>query len=255
MYEHIARYYDLSHDHLVEDIPFLLKLAAETTGPVLEIGCGSGRLLVPLARAGYAVTGVDSSPEMLAQAEIRLAAQSSEVRARVQLVAGDVKSLRLPPGEFYGLIVFGYNTFMHLDEAAAGAVLKRLRPALGDGGRLVIDVANPILLSSAADDPDFVLEDVLEDRLHGKTIRQYTAYEAIPGEQAVDVTWIYETTGDALDDDEGALKTRLRYHYLYPHQYDLLLTLTGFRLASLSGDYDGSPFHEESDRLILLAAA
>lgn len=255
MYEHIARYYDLSHDRLVEDIPFLLKLAAETAGPVLEIGCGSGRLLVPLARAGYPVTGVDSSPEMLAQAEIRLAAESSAVRARVRLVAGDVKSLRRPPEDQYSLIVFGYNTFMHLDEAAAGAVLKRLRPALRDGGRLVIDVANPILLSSVADDPDFVLEDVLEDKLHGETIRQYTAYEAVPGEQAVDVTWIYETTGDGSGDDERTARARLRYHYLYPHQYDLLLTLTGYRLATLSGDYDGSPFHEGSDRLILLATA
>ena len=255
MYEHIARYYDLSHDRLVEDIPFLLQLAAETTGPVLEIGCGSGRLLIPLARAGYAVTGVDSSPEMLAQAEIRLAAEASEARARVRLITGDVKSLRWPPEDTYGLIVFGYNTFMHLDEAAAGGVLKRLRPALRDGGRLVIDVANPILLSSAADDPDFVLEDVLEDKLHGETIRQYTAYEAIPGEQVVDVTWIYETTGNALGDDDRTSKARLRYHYLYPHQYELLLTLTGYRLMSLSGDYDGSPFHEESDRLILLAAA
>ncbi len=255
MYEHIARYYDLSHDRLIEDIPFLLKLAAETAGPVLEIGCGSGRLLIPLARAGYAVTGIDSSPEMLARAEIRLATEASETRALVRLVAGDVKSLRLPPEDQYGLIVFGYNTFMHLDEAAAGAALKRLRPALRDGGRLVIDVTSPILLSSAADDPDFVLEDVLEDPLHGETIRQYTAYEAIPGEQAVDVTWLYETTGDdGWGDDQRPVKARLRYHYLYPHQYDLLLTLTGYRLTSLSGDYDGSPFHEDSDRLILLAA-
>ncbi|MBP6016308.1 MAG: class I SAM-dependent methyltransferase [Candidatus Promineofilum sp.] len=255
MYEHIARYYDLSHDRLVEDIPFLLKLAAEVTGPVLEIGCGSGRLLVPLARAGYTVTGIDSSPEMLAQAEIRLAAEAPEVRARVRLLAGDIKSLPLLPEDPYGLIVFGYNTFMHLDEAAAGTVLKRLRPALRQGGRLLIDVANPILLSSAADDPDFVLEDVLEDKLHGETIRQYTAYEALPGEQVVDVTWIYETTGAAWGDDEETLKARLRYHYLYPHQYDLLLTLTGYRLTALSGDYDGSPFREDSDRLILLAAA
>ena len=255
MYEHIARYYDLSHDRLVEDIPFLLKLAAETKGPVLEIGCGSGRLLVPLLRAGYSVTGVDSSPEMLARAEIRLAAESPEARARVRLVAGDVKSLRLPPEDQYDLIVFGHNTFMHLDEVAAGTALKHLRPALRDGGRLVIDVANPILLSSAADDPDFALEDVLEDKIHGETIRQYTAYEAVPGEQAVDVTWIYEARDDHLGDDERTSKARLRYHYLYPHQYDLLLTLTGYRLTALSGDYDGAPFHEDSDRLILLAAA
>ena len=143
---------------------------------------------------------------------------------------------------------------MHLDEAAAGTALKRLRPLLRAGGRLVIDVANPILLSMAADDPDFVLEDLLEDRVHGETIRQYTAYESIPGEQAVDVTWIYETEGRESD-EATRTKARLRYHYLYPHQYDLLLSLTGFRLTALVGDYAGSRFAEESERLILLAAA
>lgn len=254
MYEHIARYYDLSHDRLVDDIPFLLSLAAETPGAVLEVGCGSGRLLIPLARAGFSVTGVDSSPEMLELAAVRLAAEPSGVRGRVRLVAGDVKNLELAPGDGYDLILFGYNTFMHLDEAAAGTALKRLRPLLRAGGRLVIDVANPILLSMAADDPDFVLEDLLEDRVHGETIRQYTAYESIPGEQAVDVTWIYETEGRESD-EATRTKARLRYHYLYPHQYDLLLSLTGFRLTALVGDYAGSRFAEESERLILLAAA
>lgn len=256
MYDHIARYYDLTHDRLVEDIPLLLRLAGEINGPVLEIGCGSGRLLVPLARAGFAVTGVDASREMLARAELRLAAEPAAVRDRVRLVAADAKTVDLAGGEQFGLIVFGYNTFMHLDEAAAGVVLKRLRPLLAPEGRLVIDVANPMLLSMAADDPDFVLEDELEDAWEGVTIRQFTAYEGIPGEQAVDVNWIYETVG--ADGDDGRptrTNARLRYFYLYPHQYDLLLSLTGFRLMSIAGDYDGGAFDEDSDRLVMVAVA
>ena len=255
MYEHIARYYDLSHDRLVDDIPFILDLAATAAGPVLEIGCGSGRLLVPLARAGYDATGIDSSPEMLARAEFRLAAEPEVVRARVRLVKADVKNLALPQAEPFGLIIFGYNTFMHLDEAGAGAALKRLRPLLRDGGRLFIDVTSPILLSMAADDPDFVLEDVLEDRAQGETVHQYTAYEGIFGEQAVDVTWVYEAKNGSDKSADGLkrTRTRLRYFYLYPHQYDLLLTLTGYRLLALYGDYTGGPFDEESERLILLA--
>ena len=255
MYEHIARYYDLSHDRLVDDIPFLWRQAAEVQGPVLEIGCGSGRLLVPLLRAGFDVTGIDTSPEMLARAELRLSAEPAEIRARARLVAADVRTVELHPENGYGLIVFGYNTFMHLDEAAAGTALKRLRPLLKDGGRLVIDVAGPMLLSSAADDPDFVLEDVLEDEARGSVVRQYTAYEAIPGEQAIDVTWVYEAEEENAADGRARAKAKLRYFYLYPHQYELLLTLTGFRLTALYGDYDGSPFEEESERLILIADA
>lgn len=253
MYDYIARYYDLSHDRFTEDIPFLLRLAGETDGPVLEIGAGSGRLLVPLARAGHAITGVDSSAEMLARAEARLAGEPAGTRVRVRLVAADVRSLTLSGEAGFGLAVFGYNTFMHLDEMAAGAALKRLRPLLRSSGRLLIDVANPMLLSMAADDPDFVLEDVLRDDTHGGTIRQYTAYEAVPGEQAVDVTWLYED--DQESGEPERIEARLRYHYLYPHQYDLLLSLTGFRLVSISGGYNGESFDEESDRLILLAEA
>jgi SAM-dependent methyltransferase len=250
MYDPIARYYDLSHDRLTEDIPYLLALAREAAGPVLELGCGSGRLLTPLARAGFHVTGVDSSPEMLARARSRQAGEPAEVRARVRLIEGDVRTLSLPGAEPFALAFFGYNTFMHLNEVGAGSALRRLRPLLRPGGRLFIDVDNPLLLAAVADDPDFVLEDELRDETTGETIRQYTAYESAPVEQAVDVTWVYEPARGA-----ARTKARMRYHYLYPHQYDLLLSLTGFRLIALAGDYDGAPFDEESERLLVMGAA
>ncbi len=250
LYDPIARYYDLSHNDLTEDIPFLLEMAQAAGGPVLELGCGSGRLLLPIARAGLAITGVDNSPEMLARAEARLAAEPADVRARVSLVAGDMKAPPLPDGEPFALAVFGYNTFMHLDEMGAAAALRHLRPRLRPGGRLLIDVDNPLALAAAGDDPDFTLEDELVDEATGETLRQFTAYESVPGEQAVDVTWVYES-----DRGRPSLKARLRYHYLYPHQYDLLLGLTGFRLAGLGGGYEGEPFDEESDRLIVVGEA
>lgn len=228
-YDQIARYYDLSHDRLTDDIPFVLQNVMEVGGPVLEVGCGSGRLLVPLARAGFAVTGIDNSSEMLARAEVRLAAEPDEVRARTGLLAADVKSLTSDVGGPFGLIVFGYNTFMHLDESAGAIALQRLRPLLRPGGRLLIDVANPMMLSMATDDPDFTLEDTLEDRGLGEIVRQYTAYQAIPGEQAVDVTWVYEVAKAGSSRGEWErIKVQLRYFYLYPHQYDLLDSVTLF---------------------------
>lgn len=255
MYDLIARYYDLSHDPLIDDIPFLLSQAAETGGPVLEVGCGSGRLLVPLARAGYDAIGLDNSPEMMARAEIRVSAQPPDVRERIRFIHADVTALDLSAQNEFGLIFFGNNTFMHLDEAGAGAALKRLRPLLRPGGRLLIDVMSPMILATAGDDPDFVLEDTLVDAGSGRTVRQYTAYESISAEQIVDVSWMYELEDAPAGSEEAMTKARLRYHYFYPHQYDLLLGLTGFRLTALFGNYDGSPFDEESGRLILVATA
>ena len=247
-----ARYYDLSHDWLTDDIPFLLEQAAAASGPLLEVGCGSGRLLVPLARAGHTVLGIDNAPEMLGRAEARLAAEPPDVRARVQLVAADVKALRLPdPTSSFALAFFAYNTFMHLDEAGAAAALRQLRALLRPGGVLLLDVDNPLALSAAGDDPDFALEDVLEDETRGETVRQYTAYATVPGEQAVDVTWLYES--DAGNPPRS--RARVRYHYFYPHQYDLLFGLTGFRLTAFHGDYDRRAFDEESERLIVVGEA
>ena len=162
-----------------------------------------------------------------------------------------MRSLTLPGAEPFALAYFGYNTFLHLDETAAAATLRRLRPLLRPGARLLIDVDHPLALSAAGDDPDFVLEDELRDPALGETIRQFTAYESVPGEQAVDVTWVYETS--RRDDD--ATRVTLRYHYFYPHQYDLLFGLTGFRLLGLLGDYDDSRFDEDSERLIVVGEA
>ena len=127
-----------------------------------------------------------------------------------------------------------------------------MRPLLRPGARLLIDVDHPLALSAAGDDPDFVLEDELRDEALGETIRQFTAYESVPGEQAVDVTWVYETNKSG---DDAPTRVKLRYHYFYPHQYDLLFGLTGFRLLGLLGDYDDSRFDEDSERLIIVGEA
>ena len=77
----IARFFDAEYADYMEDLPALQAYAQRTDGPLLELGCGTGRLLIPLARAGYAVTGVDLSPEMLAiPREKRGAADLAETR-------------------------------------------------------------------------------------------------------------------------------------------------------------------------------
>lgn len=252
MYDRIARFYDLSHDRLTADIQFLRDLASASGDPILELGCGSGRLLLPLARSGFAITGVDNSAEMLARASVRLANEPPEIRDRVRLIPADMATLRLSAdGGRFGLAFFGYNTFMHLDETQAGRVMRQLKPLLPPGSFFYIDVDNPLALAAAGDDPDFSLEEELYDPRTGETVRQYTAYETVPGHQAVDVTWVYEvaTTGN------NPIKSRFRYHYLYPHQIDLMLGLVGLRLQALYGDYNRTPFHEDSDRLLVVAVA
>jgi SAM-dependent methyltransferase len=250
-YDPIAAYYDLIHDPLEDDIASVVTLAVASGGPILELGCGSGRLLLPLGRAGLEVTGIDSSPVMLARAQARLAADPSAA-ARVHLVQADMAAFDLP-GTAFALAIFGYNTFMHLDEQAALAALRCVRAHLLPGGRVWLDLENPFVLSDLPETGALELEAEFEYEAGEKKVRLWSAYAADAVEQAVDVLWVYEIAG--RDGSAQRIEAQFRQHYTYPHQLDLLLSQAGLRLISLSGDYDGAPFDEDSGRLIALAIA
>ncbi len=256
MYDRLSRYYDLSHAALTDDIPFMLGLAAETGGPILELGCGSGRLLLPLARAGHPITGVDNSPAMLAIADQRLAQEDADVRARVRLVTADIAAAGSATYLAYeshttGLTICGVNTFMHLDQAQALATLRTVSRLLRPDGLLCIDVDNPFALSAVDEAPEPELEQAWTDPATGRTVRQLAAYRNADTDQAVDVTWVFEESSGATTPERTVIE--MRYHYLYPHQLDLLISQSGLRLMAFYGDYDRAPFDEDSDRLLLMA--
>jgi SAM-dependent methyltransferase len=262
MYNQLARYYDLIHESLTADIPFLLQLAAETASPtgreapLLELGCGSGRLLLPLARAGYKVTGLDNSAAMLALAQERLAAEPPAVQSRVRLVEGDMSNgAAVLPGEDgrYRLIVAGYNTWMHLAPAQTVLALHGSRSLLRPDGRLFLDLANPFALAETDNTTTLALETIVHDRQRDEVVVQLSAQRADTAEQIVDVTWLFDVSAAG----GGPLRrhvVEMRYHYHFPHELELLLAQAGFRLDALYGDYDRSPFGETSERLLLIGS-
>lgn len=255
MYDSIARYYDLTHDTLTDDVAFIVELAAEQDGPVLEMGCGSGRLLVPLARAGHTVTGLDNSLVMLERAQARLAREPADVARRVTLVAGDMTQPKAAAGGApYDLILFGYNTWLHLDYRQSAAALRRVQEMLTPNGRLLIDVENPFTLAEAGDEPLLALESVFDDRERNELVVQMTAWRSAATEQAVDVTWLFDASPVAGGPVHRTV-ARMRYHYQYPHETELLLAQAGLRQLSLLGNYDRRPFTETSERLLVLAEA
>ena len=125
-----------------DDLAFYTGLAGTQRGPVLELGCGTGRILLPLAGAGHQVLGVDTSPHMLALARDKLASAGPEVAARVRLVQGDLRYLELR--ERFDLAIVAVKTFAYLitrhdQQRALAAICAHLRP----GGLLAIDLLNP----------------------------------------------------------------------------------------------------------------
>ena len=252
MYDQIARFYDLTHANLTADLPFVVQLAAAANGPILELGCGSGRLLLPLARVGYTITGIDSSPEMLARARGRLAQEDTAVQSRVTLHQADMTSFALPDAPPFGLAIIPYNTLFHLDTAQIVATLRQVKSCLGANGRLFIDVANPVDIANTPEDSLLSLENVLTDPETGELIVHLASNRLDMAEQTLHITWIYDVSAP----DGGPVHRTVAhgaYHYRYPHQLELLLQEAGFKLLHLWGDYDQSPYDETSDRLLLLA--
>ncbi|MDX1687042.1 MAG: class I SAM-dependent methyltransferase [Candidatus Promineifilaceae bacterium] len=250
-YERIAPYYDLLHADLKEDVGFVLALAGRAEGPVLELGCGTGRLLLPLARAGHHVTGVDRSAAMLRRARDRLEEAEEAVRRRVRLVEDDVTAFDLKE-KAYGLVLFSYNTFLHLDPSSAVAACRTASHHLRAGGTLFIDVTNPLLMAHTPNDRFLTLERTLTDPESGNTILVLASNRVDEAAQILHITWIYDATPAASGPVHRTI-AEAAYHYYFPHQMELILQESGFSLAAVYGAYNETAFNEDSERLLLLA--
>ncbi len=254
LYAQIARYYDLTHDALTEDISFVLAQAGTPPANILELGSGTGRLALPLLKAGHHVTGVDNSPEMLARARARLAALPPALQERVAFYEQDMAALMLPSdAPPFDLVLLPYNTAMHLAPSQFTQTLRRVKGVLRGNGRFLIDVANPFTVAATPNDRMLTLENVLNDPETGDVVLQMAANWLDEADQLLHVTWIYDAS-PAVGGPVSRTITQFAYHYLLPHQWQMLVADAGLYLWQMLGDYAGNPFDEDSDRLLLLGS-
>lgn len=250
LYDSIAPYYDTLHASLTEDVGLVLSLAAQG-GPILELGCGTGRLLIPLARAGRKVTGIDRSPAMLQLAQERLWEEPDEVRRRVILLCADMVDFSLGEPRFK-LALVSYNTFLHLDATRAVAACRNIARHLAPDGQLYIDVVNPLLAEQTPNDNFLTHERLLKDEEGDELVLVFAANRLDEGRQELHITWIF----DASSLSGGPVRRRVAnvtYHYYFPHQLELMLDEAGLELVQIYGNYHQEPYSEDADRLIILA--
>jgi SAM-dependent methyltransferase len=137
-YDLISLYYDIFKADIKDDLVFYLALARETGGPVLELACGTGRLLIEFALTGFEVTGVDISPGMLACAQRKIDRQPSEVRRRIELVHTDMRQYLLSKN--FGLIFIALDSWFQIERTEdRQAILTNCRQHLNPEGCLAID--------------------------------------------------------------------------------------------------------------------
>src|SRR4051812_24743944 len=169
--EALARLYDLDLSEDPGDLDLLLALAARAEGPVLELASGSGRLTVPLARAGHDVTGVDLDDAMLARARVAVDAAGATVARRVRLVRDDARTVRLDDAGAYGLAVIPLNSiFLMGTRADQAAAFATLAAHLDPGGLALGDAWLPDAADLARYDGRVVLEWTREEAETGGTV-------------------------------------------------------------------------------------
>jgi SAM-dependent methyltransferase len=245
-FERFARLYDWEHDGYLVDVDVHLAFAARFGGPVLELACGSGRLLAPLARAGFSVTGVDSSAAMLARARQRLGA----LGLQAQLIEQPIEAMRLEGG--YRTIILGLDSFGLLirREDQLGALRAARQHATHDG-RLILDVANGNLRGAAEPVEELRHDLTLPDPETGRPITKFVLRRPRPAEQLDELLFFYDE-----QDERGYLKrsmVELELRWFTRFELELLLESAGWRIDELYGGYDLAEFGPDSERLLVVA--
>lgn len=248
-YDRVARYYDAENEHMVQDLELYSALAEAQGAPVLEVGCGTGRVTFHLAGAGFAVTGVDLSAAMLERAR-RKAAGRADLNDMVSFIQADAAQAAYP--DRYPLIVLPYNTMMHFHTTEAQLRLVRhLSAHLAEGGLMVIDLPNAGESFATAEDSAVTLERsfVLPESRH--LVMQQSVSRLDRTAQMQSVTWLYDEISAAGTLTRTIAPVLLRY--VFPAELDLLLMVCGLQRVARYGDYDESPFEEGCPRLIVYA--
>lgn len=239
-----AHLYDLHHSHYIKDLGFWLDLAAETGQPLLELGCGTGRVLLPLALAGHRVFGLDRDAAMLSVLRRDL---PHAVSPNVFIFQADLTAFCL--SERFKLILLPCNTYSTLSGTQRAECLDRVRGHLGAPGVFAASLPNPLLLSKLPVRSDPEVEDVFLDPQTGDPIQVSSSWERRAGH--FDLFWHYDRLFP--DGRVQRLTVRTRHEINPVDTYIRELYAAGFSSIQTYGDFDRSEYGPSSPALILKA--
>lgn len=237
--------YHTHHSLHNDDLRFWLELASHSAGPMLELGCGTGRVLVPLLRAGHAVVGIDHDCEMLA---LLRASLPPDMLPSLQVFQADFCAFHLQ--RKFSLILLPCNTYSTLDADQRLQLLRCIQMHLLPGGLFAASLPNPRLLKSLSPHAEAELEEIFDHPLDGEPVQVYSAWEKTA--QTLRLRWHY----DHLLPDGGVERTSETItHYLTPaEEYLYEIRAAGFSSTKTLGDFDGTPYSADAPQLILLVS-
>ena len=235
-YSH-ARLYDLMFPGGGPSVDFYRAEAGRTGGKVLELGCGTGHKLIPIASDGYSCVGLDLSADMLSEARRK----ADECGVVVEWLQGDMKAFDL--GRTFDFVFIAANSLLHLHEIDdLVSCFRSVRRHLAPGARFVFDVFNPSVRVLAEADG------------RRRTRESLSFMDPDRGRVRVDVAETYDALAQVTrgtwhlwtDSEPDVVVAPLEIRSIFPQELPLLISLGGLRLVRRFGDWSGGPFSAEA---------
>jgi len=239
--------YDLAYSWYTDDLPFYVARAKEARGPVLEAGCGTGRVLLPTLQAGVDIDGFDIHPGMV---EV-LKQKASALNLSPHVSVGDMRDFTMP--RRYGLITIPFRAFQHLlttgDQVAA---LRCMREHLESGGALVFNVFYPIFEKMVQPDGEQILEREFTNPATGLPVAMYVTRQTDRANQILRIEReIVES--DARGYAGATHRDRFSMRWTWKPEMELLLGAAGFMRWSVTGGFDGRPLQKDPTEMVWTA--
>jgi SAM-dependent methyltransferase len=251
-YDHIdAELYDRYARGLPGELEFYIEEACRAGGPVLELGCGTGRILLAAAEAGAEVVGIDRSPAMLEVLRSKLAALPDEARKRVEALEADMRSLDL--GRRFARVFIPYRAFLHLlNDGEQRLALQCIHRHLAPDGQLIFNVFDPDLEIIAAHRGELGgamkrAAEFAHPRSGNRVILWDTRHYQLE-QQILDQYFIFEEL-DREGHSQQRTFSRLILRYVHRFEMQHLLELCGFEVVALFGDFRRGPFHAGGEQV------
>jgi SAM-dependent methyltransferase len=244
-YEVLAAFYDHIYAFRTQDVDFYVAMAREGKAPILEVGCGTGRITLPLIEAGCEIHGLDASPAMLRVLRQQLA-DRPELLPRIH--EGDMRTFDL--GKKFAQVFVPFRAFLHLDTIDDQlSALRNFRQHLLADGRLILDIFAPSyrLMSNDRVQMPLPAQHLADGRVI--TVLDQTTYSH--RDQRVDVERHLDTVFR-----DGTLKRSIEHfhlRYIFRYEMELLLRQSGFQLEAVYGDFDRRLYDYHSGEMIFVA--
>jgi SAM-dependent methyltransferase len=236
--------YHTQHSDYTEDLSFWLELAHQEAKPILELGCGTGRVLMAIAHAGYQVFGLDNDSQMLAFLRDNI---PGTIKPKVHFFLADMSQFHL--ARRFGLALLPCNTYSTCSTLHRQSILDGLGRHLQPGGIFAVSLPNPSLFQKFPPQGSSEIEAVYPHPTDSEPVQVSSSWQRT--EEYFTIHWHYDHL--LPDGHVQRLSTQVQHHLTATKQYLAEFQAAGFEITNLYGDFQKSTYQPNSPYLIILA--